>query len=259
MNSYICDYCGKRFEAHRRQYQKVYCSLQCSKKAIADKHRKTKITVCLGCGVTFMPKAAERNKYCSRECAYKNRYIRKPKPEPKPIRQCFICGKDTVWKYCSEDCRKEGARLDEHARTITPRACTWCGVEFVPERHSKCWSQCCVEHKRLEKRRRSKKSPSQRLHKGGVSIAKRERIWKRDGYKCQLCGKPLAMGKRSTTWNGNPHPHAPVVDHIVPMSVALEMGWTKAQANQESNLQAAHWRCNTEKGNGVAYDQLRIC
>lgn len=66
----------------------------------------------------------------------------------------------------------------------------------------------------------------------------RDLVFKRDGYECKLCSKPLDMGAKF------PHPLSPTLDHIVPLN--------KGGHHLYVNLQAAHFRCNTAKGDRVA-------
>jgi 5-methylcytosine-specific restriction endonuclease McrA len=69
-------------------------------------------------------------------------------------------------------------------------------------------------------------------------------IFERDGWRCQLCGK------RTDRTKVHPHPDAPVLDHIVPLSVG--------GPHEPSNVQCAHSRCNGLKGARAANDQLRL-
>ena len=58
----------------------------------------------------------------------------------------------------------------------------------------------------------------------------------RDGYICGICGNPL------------PQDHSQIhVDHRVPVSKGLKMGWTKEKINYIENLQPAHPDCNLRK------------
>lgn len=53
-------------------------------------------------------------------------------------------------------------------------------------------------------------------------------IFDRDGWVCQLCGKPVEKGEES-------------LDHIIPISLG--------GPHLKSNVQLAHRRCNSRKGN----------
>jgi 5-methylcytosine-specific restriction endonuclease McrA len=66
----------------------------------------------------------------------------------------------------------------------------------------------------------------------------RDLVFERDGYECKLCMKPLDMTAKF------PHPLSPTLDHIQPLN--------KGGHHLYVNLQAAHFRCNTAKGDRVA-------
>jgi 5-methylcytosine-specific restriction endonuclease McrA len=66
----------------------------------------------------------------------------------------------------------------------------------------------------------------------------RDTVFERDNYECKLCNKPLEMNAKF------PHPLSPTLDHIVALN--------KGGHHLYVNLQAAHFRCNTAKGDRVA-------
>lgn len=63
----------------------------------------------------------------------------------------------------------------------------------------------------------------------------------RDKGRCGICGKRLPLSMEGVD-----------VDHIVPISKALAMGWSKARIHDLSNLQAAHHTCNQKKRDRLA-------
>lgn len=77
-------------------------------------------------------------------------------------------------------------------------------------------------------------------------IYKAEAVFKRDAWRCGLCGK------RTSRTYSHRDPLSPVVDHIVPLA--------KGGADILSNVQCAHAICNSVKGDGVfgAGEQLRL-
>jgi 5-methylcytosine-specific restriction endonuclease McrA len=56
----------------------------------------------------------------------------------------------------------------------------------------------------------------------------------RDGMRCGLCGGRVPMGKKV------PHPLAPTIDHVLPVSEGGD--------DTRANIQLAHFRCNSVKG-----------
>lgn len=75
-----------------------------------------------------------------------------------------------------------------------------------------------------------------------VEVISPDLVFRRDRYRCQLCG--------IKTKNTVPHPQAPTVDHIVPLSQGGDHSYL--------NVQCACFSCNSRKGAGQANDQLRL-
>jgi hypothetical protein len=256
-----CEFCGEEFVQNTRAKDHRFCSKKCARKAQYNKG-KDMICICKYCGKEFRPKERDRITYCSRECAFADKRV-KPKEKVISTYKCIVCNneftgrKDT--KYCNE-CRQERDRLKAYNRTTArTRVCKWCSKEYIPIYKASTYLYCSDECKRQSLKTINKNNPSKKLHKGGVSKAKRLRIWTRDNNTCQICGKKMAMDKINTISSGKPHPLAPTIDHIIPISIAKQMGWTTLNINKESNLQAAHFKCNILKGNKVVGEQLRIC
>lgn len=66
-------------------------------------------------------------------------------------------------------------------------------------------------------------------------------IFERDGWVCQLCGLPV-----DPTLSGRHVADGPSLDHIVPL--------TRGGLHRRTNVQLAHMRCNSAKGNRVSSD-----
>jgi hypothetical protein len=73
-------------------------------------------------------------------------------------------------------------------------------------------------------------------------VIKPERVFERDGWRCQICRR-----KTSGKW---PSPKSPSLDHIVPMA--------RGGHHIIENLQCACLACNVRKGARSANDQLRL-
>jgi len=102
---------------------------------------------------------------------------------------------DTRVRYCSLECRK---------------------------RHA--WSINSGSHRNRARRRGAKFE-----HIDPIAV------FRRDGWRCQLCGLKLKPRDRGTT-----KPEAPELDHIVPLAAGGDHTW--------SNVQCACRACNAAKG-----------
>ena len=111
------------------------------------------------------------------------------------------------------------------------RSCEWCSVEFSLNRVSRFCSRVCRQ-RYFNKRRKLK------MRGLTPQVISAKRLWVRDNGVCGLCGQVVDQA------HVYPHPMAATVDHIVPIS--------KGGSQSESNLQLAHARCNTSKGNRAA-------
>lgn len=165
-------------------------------------------------------------------------------------RSCDECGGSftpvRAWqRYCKERCRNRAQRKRGGAITAVWVAgyCAECRAPFVARRHGDeipryCSWECkhdvlCGSHAKRVRRR------------GGlVERVNRRRVFERDGWRCQICRR---MTDRTAVV---PHPRAPTLDHIVPVTAGGDHTYV--------NVQCACSECNTRKGNRSANDQLRL-
>lgn len=254
--------CGNRFVPKRENQR--YCSKKCQhiqRKIDSEAKRKR---ICKNCGREFISHfkggkgyKGEVNEglFCSRDCRWE--WVKsQPKKEYPSCNVYFIkcraCSKlfttsKKLEKYCSEGCRYNQTlkRLRQKYRKenklkLRNVKCEYCGMEF------KTWyskQQCCSDIcslKYYNKQRRGK-------IKGGfienISLVK---LFFRDNGRCQLCGKKLNL-KRVV-----PHPLAPTIDHIIPLS--------KDGEHSYQNVQLVCFYCNSIKGDRVSVggEQLRL-
>ena len=149
---------------------------------------------------------------------------------------CPRCGQE-FWPWVNGDhalkfCGCPVARKVKVKRPKPTAICLWCQVVFtvVRSRRQKCCSRTC-------RNRYQSKARKLRLRGLKPNVVSAKRLHRRDGGICGLCLKPVDPAIRY------PHPGAATVDHIVPI--------TRGGTQDDDNLQLAHARCNTSKGNRV--------
>lgn len=113
--------------------------------------------------------------------------------------------------------------------------CAWCGEEFTAPtgtgqaRH--CSKNCARSATKYARGKRFIIAPRVR-----------QRIYERDGWRCQICGFPVAHRYSAHD------PFSPTLDHIVPQSHTL------IPDHSESNLRTACALCNSLRGDDSRSD-----
>lgn len=199
--------------------------------------------------------------YCSVKCgqrAYNQRrkeagtahWQLRPRKAPREV-SCAECGGEFLSarkdaRFCSRRCcsrwtqRNQAKQCTEDGCTRPFRAKGFCNAHYRAKFGRGNEKQVWDDRRRdnYHRRRALKKAAAT-----GAPVI-REEIAARDGYRCGLCGKRVDMSK---PW---PHPLSPSLDHIVPL--------TCGGAHDPSNVQLAHLRCNTAKGNRAVGEQLLL-
>lgn len=133
------------------------------------------------------------------------------------------------------------AELIEEAKTMTRGE--------IAKKHKMCicnvdrkLKRLGIKCKKAEWTRRGNIGTSRHYHERAVAYSVEydanvtlERVIKRDGGICQLCGKPV-----DTTSAGRARLYYPSIDHIIPLSKGGGHTW--------NNVQLAHMICNSRKG-----------
>lgn len=267
----VCAVCGKPLNKDQGKYCSRACMWEYQRKIRAEASEAKRRRVCETCGKTFIMhwqsgKAnrgeVKEGRFCSRKCRGESQ--RKPgKPAKKTIWRCRICGKEmsAYAVYCSDECRKKKARDDyyanhrhnlelarlRHLRTWQQREpfeCKECGKIHQPAYGDTssvfCSPKCAARYQRRW-RDNKKRAEANGVYYEYVNPLK---VFKRDGWRCQLCGKKLNPKHR-----GKIRDDAPELDHIIP--------WAKGGEHSYRNTQCACRKCNMEKG-ARELGQLRL-
>lgn len=197
-------------------------------------------------------------KWCSRACYVAHHFATNPAAREKQAAAaaerhrrryvptahrlvCKICAEpfeakrsDTL--YCSPTCKQKAAWLAQVASGY--RAAYQAANRDKDRERIRAYRRRVPAHERrsaaivdAEKRREERK----RLD---AELVPRAEIFERDLWTCQLCEKSI---DRDLSW---PDPLSASLDHVVPLA--------KGGKHTRGNLQAAHLRCNLQKGDRVA-------
>lgn len=267
----ICVSCGDGFVP--AVYNQITCSPECRlqhdrKRSFEYQRNKRnailalpkpvkKKGVCEECGSVYVVLNC-RHKTCSRKCLKaKHAKVRPSRAVLAQLlaletRQCLCCSaaftpKTYQQRYCCSQCKmatKLAARTERYVgkrQANKKRVCGECGLEFVPrdERQITCSLKCSHKmYSRIGARIR-------RARMVGVytEVFDPFDVFDRDGWRCQICGKPTPRAQRGTMRS-----NAPELDHRIPLS--------KGGAHARSNTQCACRACNMAKGNRSETGQL---
>lgn len=250
-----CGVCGTEFE--KRAHNQKYCSKKCAN--LASWYQKE--IVCKWCGAKVIARRDTKG-FCSKSCvsmyfAQKRRDNKKPKDHwPNKICKinhliCKECGEHFIGrtahtKYCRGKCRA-GVIRRQQRRNVRRRfgyrlhniTCPICGASFVSIKSNlKYCSDRCRKSAEMARRRpqRADWNRRRRARLRGATVERfaSEEIFQRDGWRCQICKKRVLKKKQQ------PHPRAPTIDHIVPLS--------EGGAHERKNVQCACFLCNSTKG-----------
>jgi len=231
-----CAVCGAALTG----LQSLYCRLACKMRAWWRTHQKprepewrTLYRACPDCGQYRLPE----NRFCA-TCRVRRKY------QYGKCRQCGNPLRSGQINCCSSTCRAadlQGREYREHTRK-----CERCRRAFTTKQKRVVMCGTCV--RALAPSRSSNRGRHERRAKqAGVAYIygiQPEKVFARDGYRCHLCGCKTPKHLRGTY-----KPHAPELDHIVPISVGGGHTW--------ENVACACRQCNNNKKNKIL-GQLRL-
>lgn len=189
-----------------------------------------------------MPVSTARNgipkKWCSPRCRVA---ARRRVPTPLHRLVCKICGErfeakrsDTL--YCSRPCkmRADYERAKDSGYLAAYRAKNY---EAQRERLREYRRRVPAIERRTPAIVDAEKRREERKRREAEKIPRLE-IFERDDWTCGICDEAI---DRDLSW---PDPLSASLDHVTPLA--------KAGKHTRDNLQAAHLRCNLQKGDRVA-------
>lgn len=166
------------------------------------------------------------------------------------LRKCRECKKEYAPKlrtksyFCSRDCKDESKKKEEKEKRVASKSERICiGCEKIISQTARADKKWCSEECALKVRSHTMNTQRRIRTSEKIQDFKRSEIYERDGWICQLCRK--AVNPNLTF----PNPSCASLDHVIPLS--------RGGSHKTTNVQLAHLRCNTSRGNKVLNLSLR--
>lgn len=274
-DSVDCHECHKPFI--RRRHSQKYCSKSCveivnarSVAATVDRNKKrAQKFICLNCDKPYTAKNRSRRafKFCSRECAFEARRLKKkcaerPREVVNKIASWFLSWGDDYWPlvYRCESCGGKMMQRNEDSPKPTScvncrpalRECVKCGSTGLGPFCRLC--NTCARDGLKESRRRGKHRKRRmhghessfrarcRQHRAPYTPISKGLILERDAWACQLCGESL-LYSHTIRDDGTVDPKSPSIDHVFPLSLGPD-----GPGHVSHNVIACCFACNSMKG-----------
>lgn len=166
------------------------------------------------------------------------------KGQTDDLRECKRCKKEYKPKlrtesfFCSRTCKDLYRREEEKRVRVASKPERVCvGCENIIPKTARADKKWCSEECSLKARSHTMNIQRRIRTSEDVQEFKRSEIYERDGWICQLCKK--AVNPKLTF----PNPACASLDHVIPLS--------RGGGHKTTNVQLAHLRCNTSRGNKV--------
>ncbi|MFC6292507.1 hypothetical protein BHU61_06705 [Macrococcus epidermidis] len=237
-----CKECNETFESIR--YNNKFCSTRCKAKWNTRYYKENDISntcECKQCNKVFEVPKKKGYKAICKECTYNNKTKhlvgmscsligQHSSVFIKRCNQCNIYFTSNIRKqFCSEKCRKKSA-----VRIVYSKKCKECGKHYSHSYQASryCSVQCSKRYQNRQKEiKRRKRIMLNGSYDTSISI---ERLIKRDGCKCYICGNDT---DKTLHYNEDKYP---TIEHVIPIAKGGIHAW--------ENVKLACRSCNNEKG-----------
>ena len=248
MNNNTCKYCSK--DLNTSDKRRRYCNDECRKKQRRDEWRELNsdwnkmVTItCEHCGKEHEvpPRTAHQARFCSSKC--RDTWWSREVHGHKPIEEHL---EDRRKQAEINREMKENERKKRLIETTRVGSCKVCGGGFTTLQPSQvtCSTQCSNKWRNRNKDKRINKS---NLVDADITL---EKLFKRDGGTCYICGGECDFNDDHTTDSG--HWYAgekyPSIDHLLPLARDGKHAW--------DNIRLACRSCNTMKSDALIEDIL---
>ena len=263
-----CKVCEVRFVPSSKWQE--CCSVACVGKITLERNKKrAQRFTCRNCDKPYTAKNRSRRafKFCSRECAFEARRLKKkcaerPREVVNKIASWFLSWGDDYWPlvYRCESCGGRMMQRNEDSPKPTScvncrpalRECVKCGSTGLEPFCRLC--NTCARDGLKESRRRGRHRKRRmhghessfrarcRQHRAPYTPISKGLILERDAWACQLCGESL-LYSHTIRDDGTVDPKSPSIDHVFPLSLGPD-----GPGHVSHNVIACCFACNSMKG-----------
>lgn len=218
---------------------------------------------CYVCGCTFTPRDyGPLPRFCSQRCRDQMK-VQRAQSRPPRAYECRSCGatilvRTTGPRALCDRCRELGPSvavvlLRQRAERYV---CAGCASPFErrPTKGQRPrWCPDCASGRGWKRANPGSRLRSDAKRRAAMRIEAEtfapEEIFERDGWRCQIpgCSQRSRRIRQDKTF---PHPLSPSIDHIIPVS--------EGGHHLRTNVRAAHFGCNSGRGNRGGNDQLLL-
>lgn len=226
----------------------THCSRECHHESMMIERAHK----CPWCEQRFTPAVNRRQTFCSKTCAAKAQHQARRLSgsgetrayHRKAVGACKFCGGPATRSSAiicgAENCKEALVREYyfknyPHRRPEVAHKCAECGDEFFTEYGDKRRVFCSQECRNRHHCRVAKATRRARICGAGkIDSIDPIKVFRRDGWKCYLCG-----AKTPRRLRGGVDDRAPELEHVVPIS--------RGGTHTYSNVRCACRKCNQEK------------
>lgn len=244
-----CEQCSVMMPPATESRQKRFCSPSC----VGKSQRKQPDRHCEECGTKFwarsggyQKRASIAPKYCSKACyatalSKRMKGVLRVSLEEKFAKALARREKMKAVRASAKKAKEHERRLRDAARLSVRRVswermCPACSVRFsaLNGRMNYCGRECAARQTK-EQKKANKLVRRALLKAARVETVRAIDVFRRDGWRCYLCGCDTPESLR-----GKDEPNAPEIEHVIPLSRGGEHSY--------KNVRCACRTCNNIKG-----------
>ncbi|WP_396275713.1 HNH endonuclease [Gordonia sp. AC31] len=203
---------------------------------------------CQMCGSAFVGKISRQPKYCTKRCSALIA-SRASAARAESLRDRLLIQREAAQRRTAVTRRAALAAAGSTSTTVKADIkCLVCGRRFIAtwwgRSTNRACGDTCASLLRATRKREAKHRRRARQRGAYVESVYRHEIYARDKWTCGVCGRKVHRNRVT------PHPMAPTIDHIIPLS--------QGGTHEPANVRTAHFLCNAIRGDRGGPEQLAL-